>query len=146
MRATILPLPLLLSLLLLAGCAPAHRPPPAAAQPVCAPPGEPGTEIQLFFGRAKPGGLVSEDEWLAFLDEVVTPAFPDGLTALDAEGRWLDPQAGRTIAEPSKIVVLYVFDRAAAEPLVARIAASYRERFQQQSVLTSERPACIAFR
>jgi hypothetical protein len=144
MRARFVPLALLVATLSLGACAQPRQ--PAAVGPSCPAPGQPATEIQLFFGRAKPGGLVSEAEWLAFLDEVVTPAFPDGLTALDAEGRWLDPQAGRTIAEPSKIVVIYAFDRGAAAPLVARIAAAYRDRFQQQSVLTSERPACVAFR
>ena len=146
MAARCLPGLLLLLALALPGCAAQRQPAAPAALPLCVAPAEPATEIQLFFGRARPGGLVSEAEWLAFLDEVVTPAFPEGLTVLDAEGRWRDPQAGRSLAEPSKVVVIYVFDRAAAAPLVARVAAVYKDRFQQQSVLTSERPACVAFR
>ena len=129
----------------LAGCAhPRPTDATAVAAPACLAPSEPGSEIDLYFGRDKPGGEVSEAEWLDFLDQVVVPAFPDGLTALDAAGRWLDRDVGRTISERSKVVVLFVFDRAAAEPAIAAIAAAYRQRFQQQSVLTVERPACIA--
>jgi hypothetical protein len=140
-------LPALL-LLALAGCGQA-RPaatPAAAAAAGCLAPSAIGSEIALFFGRDKPGGEVSEAEWLDFLDQVVVPAFPDGLTALDAAGRWLDRDVARTISERSKVVLLFVADRAAAEPAIAAIAAAYRQRFQQQSVLTVERPACIAFR
>src|SRR5690606_11078825 len=122
---------LLLGLLLtLAACA-APSPPPA-----CAAPGLAATELRLYFGLSRPGGLVSEAEWQDFLDSVVTPAFPDGLTALDAEGRWLDPEARRSLAEPSKLLVIYVFDPAGTEQRVAAVAAAYKARFQQQSVLT----------
>ncbi len=130
-------------LLVLAGCAQPRPPAPAFS---CLAPSEAATEVQLYFGRDKPGGEVSEAEWLEFLEQVVTPAFPDGLTALDAEGRWLDPAAGHSISERSKIVVLYLFDRADVEQRVSAIAESYKARFQQQSVLSIERPACVAFR
>jgi len=134
--------PTLLGLLLtLAACAAPNQP-----RPACPAPGLAATELRLYFGLSRPGGLVGEAEWQDFLDEVVSPAFPDGLTVLDGEGRWLDPQAGRSIAEPSKIVVLYVIDRAAIDQRVATVVTRYKDRFHQQSVLSSERPACIAFR
>src|SRR5438093_13284508 len=43
----------------------------------------------LYFGRNRPdGGSVSDVEWQAFLDEVVTPRFPAGLTVVEAMGPW----------------------------------------------------------
>ena len=36
---------------------------------------------ELYFGRDKNDGTqVSDEEWSKFLDEIVTPKFPDGLT------------------------------------------------------------------
>jgi hypothetical protein len=40
----------------------------------------------LYFGTAKPTGAVTADEWVGFLDAVVTPRFPEGLTVSDASG------------------------------------------------------------
>ena len=43
----------------------------------------------LYFGRNRPdGGTVSDADWRAFLDEVVTPGFPAGLTVVDVTGQW----------------------------------------------------------
>lgn len=35
-----------------------------------------------FFGRNRPGGEVSEEQFQKFLQTVVTPRFPDGLTVV----------------------------------------------------------------
>ena len=67
---------------LLAGCA------GPAGQASCAPPAEAAPVVELFFGRSLPdGGEVSDAAWLGFVDEEVTPRFPDGLTILDAVGQ-----------------------------------------------------------
>ena len=42
----------------------------------------------LYFGTAKPGGIVTATEWESFVNNVVMPAFPDGLTSWAAFGRW----------------------------------------------------------
>jgi hypothetical protein len=43
----------------------------------------------LFFGTNIPGGgVVTDAEWTAFVSEVVTPRFPDGLTTWSASGQW----------------------------------------------------------
>ena len=35
----------------------------------------------VYFGRNRPeGGTVGDDEWNRFLEQVVTPRFPDGYT------------------------------------------------------------------
>ena len=44
---------------------------------------------ELFFGTAKPdGSRVTEEEFRDFLDGVITPRFPNGLTALSGAGHF----------------------------------------------------------
>ena len=44
---------------------------------------------ELFFGRAKPdGSMVTDEEFHSFLDEIITPRFPNGLTALPGTGQF----------------------------------------------------------
>lgn len=97
-------------------------------------------KVKLYFGRGKPGGgVVTEEEWLAFLGEEVTPAFPDGLTVLEAQGQWRDAQ-GRIVKEPSKVLVLFHEDTPARREALTRIVGSYKKKFNQESVLrVSER-------
>ena len=42
----------------------------------------------LYFGMSKKDGVVTDAEWQAFVDEAITPRFPDGLTVFDARGQW----------------------------------------------------------
>ncbi|MGH7544329.1 MAG: DUF3574 domain-containing protein, partial [Gemmatimonadota bacterium] len=59
---------------------------------------------RLVFGRAIPeGGSVSDEDWRAFLEEVVTPKFPEGLTVWRAEGQWTDPR-GVLVEEPVLVI------------------------------------------
>ncbi|MBV9833354.1 MAG: DUF3574 domain-containing protein, partial [Alphaproteobacteria bacterium] len=72
--------------LTLGGCATA---PPPAAPSACRAPLKAMTQVDLYFGRNIPGGgEVSDAQWRQFLDEVVTPRFPDGLSVLDVYGQW----------------------------------------------------------
>jgi Protein of unknown function (DUF3574) len=43
---------------------------------------------ELFFGRNSPSGEISEQDFQGFLDKVVTPLFPDGLTVVDGRGQF----------------------------------------------------------
>lgn len=124
-------------LLAVPACAP--RPPP------CAPPAVPATGFEVFFGRDKPGGEVTDGEWQDFLDRVLSPRFPEGLTVLDAQGRWRDPRTGVTLGERTKLVLIVAPDGAAARQAVEAVAADYRRRFDQHSVLRVERPICAIF-
>jgi hypothetical protein len=101
---------------------------------------------ELVFGRNIGDSLgVSEADWNRFLDEEVTPRFPDGLTVLSASGQWRDTERGNVVQEPSKVLVLVLGDKAKDKPRVIEIAAAYKQRFKQQSVLTMLRPACVSF-
>jgi Protein of unknown function (DUF3574) len=89
----------------------------------------------LYFGRNIPGGgEVSESQFQTFVDGVITPRFPAGMTAFNANGQFRD-NTGATIQERSKVVTLFVDDTAAPQPSIDAIAAAYRQQFRQESVL-----------
>lgn len=107
----------------------------------------PAAIAEAFFGRNIAGREgVSDGDWARFLDEVVTPAFPQGLTVTDALGQWRGAD-GRVQRERSK-VLLVVAPGATPSELAARLApvtAAYRARFQQEAVMVSTRSGCVGF-
>ncbi|MDR3509367.1 MAG: DUF3574 domain-containing protein [Caulobacteraceae bacterium] len=104
-----------------------------------------GRTAELYFGRSiKTGGEVADDVFIRFLDEVVTPLFPDGLTVSDAQGRWRAP-TGRTVRENSKVVMIVLPGHADDRAHLESVRQAYRQRFHQDSVLLVTRPACVAF-
>jgi len=117
----------------------------ACARPVtsaCPAPLQSALEVNLYFGRDKPGGgEVGDAEWASFLADSVTPRFPAGLTVIDARGQHRDPQ-GRIGSERTKLVVIVVFDAPAHREKVTAIVEDYRSRFGQHGVFRVEQPVC----
>ncbi|MBP0464799.1 DUF3574 domain-containing protein [Roseomonas sp. PWR1] len=119
----------------------------AAPPPACPPGTEAATVSEAYFGRnVRDRAPVSEAEWRAFLADTVTPAFPDGLTALDGRGQWRSRE-GRILQEDSKVLVLILpgQDAATARARLRPVEEEWKRRFRQQSVLTVHRSACVAF-
>lgn len=99
----------------------------------------------LYFGRAIPaGGQVSEAQWAGFVDTTVTPAFPQGLTVLDAAGQWRG-RAGEVVREPSRLVVLLHPPNPKDDAAIAGIIDTYRKRFGQEAVLQERQSVCVRF-
>jgi hypothetical protein len=99
----------------------------------------------VYFGRNRPGGgSVSDAEWQGFLNEVVTPRFPAGLTVVQATGQWKG-QSGVVEQERSEIVTLLHAGDEVARRSVAEIAAEYKRRYQQEAVLRERTPTCARF-
>ncbi|MBK7975492.1 MAG: DUF3574 domain-containing protein [Deltaproteobacteria bacterium] len=99
----------------------------------------------LYFGRNKPsGGVIADDEWKRFLDEVVTPRFPDGLTVLEATGQWKG-KSGVVEQERSEVVTLLHAPDEASTNAVRDIAAEYKRRFGQEAVLRERTATCARF-
>jgi hypothetical protein len=112
------------------------------APPVCTAPLKPAVAIDLYFGRDKPsGGEVTDAEWGAFVTEVVTSRFPDGLSVFDSSGQYREP-TGRIVRERSKRLVVIVFDSPAHKAKVIEIVEAYKQRFGQYSVFRVEQPVC----
>ena len=100
---------------------------------------------RLYFGRAMPeDGEVTEAAWDAFLAQVVTPRFPDGLTVWQAEGQWQE-EAGQLIREGTFILEVVHPKGKADDDKLAAIIAAYKERFAQESVLRVTQPVNVQF-
>lgn len=100
---------------------------------------------RMLFGMNSPDGPVGEAQWQAFLAEVVTPRFPDGLTVYQARGQWRGA-SGRIEQEDSRAIDLVHVDSADGRRRVVEIAEAYKQRFRQEAVLILSAPsrACFA--
>jgi Protein of unknown function (DUF3574) len=98
----------------------------------------------LYFGAAKPDGQVSANDWRAFLDEVVTPRFPQGLSAWQASGQW-KAAAGPVIHEPSYVLNVVHESNEATDAAIIAIVEAYKARFLQEAVLRIRSSACVSF-
>jgi len=95
---------------------------------------------RLFFGTNIPsGGQVSDEEWKAFVKDVVTPRFKDGLTVVEGDGQWLDPR-GDVVREHVHIVEVAHKPGPDADQAIQSIADEYKKRFKQDAVLRVTAP------
>lgn len=99
----------------------------------------------LYFGRAIPGGgEVDDAAWHAFETATLLPAFPQGYTVLDANGRWRGDD-GATIGEASRLVIIVHADDSTRDAGVREVIARYRTQFRQESVLRERAAVCASF-
>lgn len=121
-------------LLLLAGCAP-------AGAPSCR------NHTQLFFGSAIGGSGAQVDEvaWRDFVDTAILPRFPDGFTVMDAQGLWRSPETGRVVREASRVLLVLHPDDTDSNGKLDAIAAEYKTRFRQDSVLRLDQCGTYSF-
>ena len=99
----------------------------------------------IYFGRnRRGGGTVSNVEWQTFLDQVVTPRFPAGLTVVEATGQWRG-QSGAVEREPAEVLTVLHRGDEAADRAVEEVTAEYKRRFHQEAVLRERAPACVRF-
>ena len=126
----------------LSGCISTYTAPP----PACPAGQEAQRTAQLFFGRniaGQPG--VSEAEFQRFVDQEITPKFPDGLTVMDGGGQWRGDE-NKLIREASKVVLIVLPNK--GHDGLARLDAvrnAYKSRFHQDSVLLVTQAACVSF-
>jgi Protein of unknown function (DUF3574) len=100
---------------------------------------------ELFFGLSRPGGVITEADFQAFVDARVTPRFPDGLTLLSGSGQFREA-GGTILVEGAKVLVLlYPRRDRQADAKIEQIRSDYKVQFQQQSVLRSDETACVSF-
>ena len=98
----------------------------------------------LYFGTAKPDGVVSVEDWQTLLNSVVTPRFPQGLTVWQASGQWRS-DAGSIVQESSYVVNIVHPDSAATDSSVTEIVKAYKAQFHQEAVLRSRSRVCVSF-
>ena len=101
----------------------------------------PQLRTTLYFGASRPNGSVSELEWQLFLRDEVTPRFPNGMTAWDAEGQWRAAD-GTTGHERTKVLLLVHPDTEKARQAIRTVIDRYRKAFDQESVLWETAQVC----
>jgi hypothetical protein len=98
---------------------------------------------RFMFGRAMPsGGMVSDSAWQDFLQQVVTPRFPEGFTVWRTEGQWLDPR-GVLVKEPGFVLEVIHPKGVPADSVFERVATEYRVRFRQDAVFRATTDARV---
>ncbi len=100
---------------------------------------------ELFFGLApwEAEGLglaAAEGTWRAFLDEEVTPRFPDGFTVLDGYGQWRADARSGIERSRSRVLVIVHPATAAKRAGLEAICEAYKARTGEKSVLVIETP------
>src|SRR5918995_5538324 len=86
---------------------------------------KPHVVAELIFGRNIGDRLgVGEGEFRRFVDEEVTPRFPDGFTVLDGRGQWRE--GGRIVREPSKVLVVALTEEGRGRAELAAVAEAYK--------------------
>jgi Protein of unknown function (DUF3574) len=99
----------------------------------------------VYFGRNRPdGGTVSDAEWEAYLDSVVTPRFPAGFTVVEAEGHWRG-ERGVVERERTEVLTLLHSGDQASRDAVRALTEEYIRRFHQEAVLRERLAACARF-
>lgn len=98
----------------------------------------------LYFGTRHPDGVVSHAQWQGFLDEVVTPRFPQGFSVWRADGQWKS-DAGPIVAEASYVLNVVRADAPATQRAIVEIADAYKSRFRQEAVLRVQGGVCASF-
>ncbi|MDF6041807.1 DUF3574 domain-containing protein [Streptomyces sp. JH14] len=98
-------------------------------------------ETRLFFGTERPDGGpdVTDRQFLAFVDEEVTPRFPRGLTIQDGRGQWRDSHGVIERERSHVLILLYPATEARLrDPQIERIRNAYENAYAQDSVARLE--------
>ena len=105
------------------------------------------TELFFATGRADDPSASSLDAaaWRAFLDEDVTPLFPDGFTVLDGYGQWRSRDGERIGRLLTKVMIILHPDDAIARDRVEAVRIAFKRRTGQDSVLRATGAIEVSF-
>ncbi|WP_405579921.1 DUF3574 domain-containing protein [Streptomyces sp. NBC_01092] len=110
--------------------------------------GEPYIETQLFFGTARPDGgpVVTDGQFMEFVDKEVTPDFPDGLTIQSGRGQWRDVNGVIEKERSYELILLYPRTQAdSGDRRIEEIRRAYEKAFGQEAVGRVDDEARVAF-
>jgi Protein of unknown function (DUF3574) len=111
----------------------------------CSRPARLMARVELLFGSALADGQpLSEQAWAKFMDDEVTPRFPEGLTELSGRGQWRRPD-GVISHEPSRVLLIWYAPAADKDADIEAIRAAYKTRFKQLSVMRVDGVNCVSF-
>lgn len=117
----------------------------ASPGPLACPAGAQAAQLDtLYFGTARRDApAVTMAEWRDFLERVIVPRFPGGLTWWQAQGVW-NAQDGVSQRETTYVLQLVHPPGAAISTSLAEIMRHYRERFAQEAVLHLASSTCMS--
>ncbi|MBI5101143.1 MAG: DUF3574 domain-containing protein [Nitrospirae bacterium] len=84
---------------------------------------------------ARDADFIADSEWQYFVDFVIAPKFPDGITIVDAQREWINAQSRKMILERSKILVLLHKDGKSETEAIEYIRTSYKQLYRKNSVM-----------
>ncbi|MBV6749445.1 MULTISPECIES: DUF3574 domain-containing protein [Pseudomonas] len=90
-------------------------------------------------------GVISPARWRAFLDQEVTPRFPDGFSVLDAYGQWRDHGAKEPERLGTKVIVILHEDTPQHGNDIEAIRLAWKRITGDLSVLRLSQPAQVSF-
>jgi hypothetical protein len=101
--------------------------------------------LELLFGMSRRDNPpVSDAEWQSFVDQEVTPRFPDGLTIVQGYGQWRNSK-GVIAKENSRVLMIWYEPKADSDERIEAIRTAYKARFQQESVMRVDSFSCVSF-
>ncbi|MEW2632227.1 DUF3574 domain-containing protein [Streptomyces sp. NPDC048389] len=89
-------------------------------------------ETRLFFGTRRPDGGpdVTGAQFTAFIDRMVTPDFPEGLTVQEGRGQWRDSNGVIERERSYELILLYpAAESRARDARIERIRDAYAEAY-----------------
>ncbi|CAK8714696.1 hypothetical protein KKHLCK_03755 [Candidatus Electrothrix laxa] len=104
------------------------------------------SKVELYFGLNIPdGGKIDPATWQMFVDNEVTPRFPKGLTIKEVSGQWQDEKTGRTVREPSRVLMILYKPSTETARAIEDIRTTYKKKFRQDSVMRLDETNCVSF-
>ena len=104
---------------------------------------------ELYFGTNKSdGSVVTPEEFQQFVNDNITPRFPDGLTLLTGLGQFKGSNGLVQRERSMLLILLYPADTARdSGQKIEAIRGEYETKFKQESVLRADepQPECVSF-
>lgn len=103
---------------------------------------------ELYFAIGRWGDAdVAEDQarWQKFLDQEVTPRFPDGLTVIEAYGQWLPRDQNTTERLNSRVLIILHENSTDARSRIEQVRSAWKAWSGDDSVLRASQPVEVSF-
>jgi hypothetical protein len=102
-------------------------------------------QTELYFGLMGPQGeLIADSSFTRFVQQEVTPVFPQGYTIMPAQGQW-QMDDSQIVQEPSRVILILHAREPALSARLDSIADRYCRAFGQEAVMRISRPVRASF-
>lgn len=103
------------------------------------------TRTELYYGAGRfPVDPAREARWESYVNEVVTPRFPEGLTILEGTGQWRVKEGQTPRRSRTRILILIHENTPQKSQQVDEIRTLWKELTGHQAVLRVSQPAEVS--